>query len=177
MSALPVVVLAGPPGSGKSTVAKVLSRLLELPVRDTDDDVELKAGKPISDIFIDDGEPAFRDLEVAAVAEALVEHSGIVSLGGGAVLHPLTQENLASYRNAGGTVVFLDVSLAHAAPRVGFNQARPLLLGNPRSKWKVLMDQRRPTYEAVSNLHVLTDDKTPEQVAQEIVDSLKGGSK
>ena len=194
MNARPTVVLAGPPGSGKSTVAKVLARMTGMTVRDTDADVEATAGKRISDIFVDDGEPAFRDLEVAAVAAALsskISNDGagtgtntgagasadngpgvIVSLGGGAVLHPITQANLEDYRAHGGLVVFLDVTLAFAAPRVGFNQARPLLLGNPRAQWKALMDERRPTYEAVSNLTVLTDNKTPEDVAAEIIAAL-----
>jgi len=194
VNARPTVVLAGPPGSGKSTVAKVLARMTGMTVRDTDADVEATAGKRISDIFVDDGEPAFRDLEVAAVAAALSSkisnnaagtgtNNGagasadnspgvIVSLGGGAVLHPITQANLEDYRTHGGLVVFLDVTLAFAAPRVGFNQARPLLLGNPRAQWKALMDERRPTYEAVSNLTVLTDNKTPEDVAAEIIAAL-----
>lgn len=168
----PRVVLAGPPGAGKSTVAKALARLTGLSVLDTDLEVEKSAGKPISEIFFDDGEPAFRVLEVNAVSSALAQHDGIVALGGGAVLHETTQGNLEQFRATGGLVVFLDVSLAHAAPRVGFNQARPLLLGNPRSQWKQLMDARRPTYEAVSNLRILTDGRTPTEVAQEIARQL-----
>ncbi|MFD2839635.1 shikimate kinase [Populibacterium corticicola] len=168
MATQPLVVLAGPPGAGKSTVAKVLSRLKGVQVRDTDQDVEANAGKPISDIFIDDGEAAFRELEVAAVAAALTSHDGVLALGGGAIMREETQENLARYRSQGGLVVFLDVTLSHAAPRVGFNQARPLLLGNPRAQWKILMDQRRPTYEAVANFQILTDGKSPQEVAQAI---------
>src|SRR5699024_4910294 len=114
----PRVVLAGPPGAGKSTVAAALARLTGWTVRDTDDDVVAIAGKPVTEIFVDDGEPHFRDLERAAVAAAIAEHDGIVALGGGAVLAPETQAVLASYANRGGVVVFLDVSLAHAAPRV-----------------------------------------------------------
>lgn len=169
----PVVVLVGPPGSGKSTTARSLATRLKMTVRDTDTDIEINAGKPITEIFIDEGEPAFRALEVAAVRAALTEHDGVLALGGGAVLDSETQEQLTAYRDQGGLVVFLDVSLTHAAPRVGFNQSRPLLLGNPRGQWKMLMEQRRPTYVAVSNAQVSTDEKNPSQVAQEILELLE----
>lgn len=165
---IPTVVLVGPPGAGKSTVAAALAQRLGLAVRDTDADVERTAGKPISEIFVDDGEPAFRALERTAVATALRTHDGVLALGGGAVLDPATQEDLTRYRDAGGTVVFLDVSLAHAAPRVGLNQSRPLLLGNPRAQWQALMAARRPVYEAVSNVHVSTDGLRPAAVADTI---------
>lgn len=164
----PRVVLVGPPGSGKSTVAAALGDRWHLPVRDTDADVERTSGRSISEIFVVDGEDAFRALERAAVATALVEHEGVLALGGGAVLDQGTQEALASYVATGGVVVFLDVSLASAAPRVGFSTARPLLLGNPRRQWQLLMDARRPVYERVSTVRVVTDDLRPAQVAAEI---------
>ncbi|WP_263730793.1 shikimate kinase [Cellulomonas sp. SG140] len=168
----PRVVLVGPPGAGKTTVGLALASRWQLVARDTDSDVEEAAGKPVSDIFVEDGEERFRALEHEAVARALAEHDGVLALGGGAVLHPATQEALAAYRAGGGVVVFLDVSLAHAAPRVGFNQSRPLLLGNPRARWKELMDQRRPVYQDVATLVVLTDGLTPEQVAERIESEL-----
>ena len=168
----PRVVLVGPPGAGKTTVGLALATRWQLIARDTDSDVEAVAGKPVSDIFVEDGEERFRVLEHEAVAHALAEHDGVLALGGGAVLHPVTQEALAAYRAGGGVVVFLDVSLAHAAPRVGFNQSRPLLLGNPRARWKELMDQRRPVYERVATLVVLTDGLTPEQVSERIESEL-----
>lgn len=164
----PVVVLVGPPGSGKSTVSRHLAELLGRAQRDTDTDVETVAGKPVSEIFVDHGEPHFRELEREAVTTALATHDGVLALGGGAVLDEHTQAALAAYAAAGGTVVFLDVSLAHAAPRVGLNQSRPLLLGNPRARWAALMEERRPVYERVATLRVHTDARTPAQVAQEI---------
>lgn len=164
----PVVVLVGPPGSGKSTVSRHLADLLGLAQRDTDTDVETAAGKPVADIFVDHGEPHFRELEREAVTTALATHDGVLALGGGAVLDEHTQTALAAYVAAGGAVVFLDVSLAHAAPRVGLNQSRPLLLGNPRARWAALMEARRPVYERVATLHVVTDARTPAHVAQEI---------
>lgn len=171
----PRVVLVGPPGAGKSSVARELGARLGLAVRDTDDDVEAVAGKPIAEVFVDDGEPAFRALERAAVARALAEHDGVLALGGGAVLDGATQAALEAYRAAGGMVVFLDVSLQAAAPRVGFNRSRPLLLGNPRARWQALMDERRPVYEAVSTACVLTDERTPAEVAGLVLKALAGG--
>lgn len=168
----PRVVLVGPPGSGKSTVALALARRWHLVPRDTDGDVERVAGKSVPDLFVEDGEPRFRELEHDAVRVALVEHDGVLALGGGAVLHPETQAALAEYRAAGGVVVFLDVSLRHAAPRVGFNQSRPLLLGNPRARWQQLMTERRPVYEAVATVVVSTDGITPAEVAGRIEEAL-----
>ncbi|MHA7133053.1 shikimate kinase [Oerskovia turbata] len=170
----PAVVLIGPPGSGKSTVAGLLSERLGLPARDTDTDVEVVAGKSVAEIFVEDGEPRFRDLEREAVTQALAVHDGVLALGGGAVLDEHSQAALEAYAAGGGVVVFLDVSLAHAGPRVGFNQARPLLLGNPRAKWQALMEARRPVYERLATLRVVTDARTPRQVAGEIEAALGG---
>jgi len=164
----PVVVLIGPPGAGKSTVAAVLAERLGVPVRDTDADVEATAGKPIGDIFVDDGEPAFRELERAAVLAALAEHAGVLALGGGAVLNPLTEQALA-----GVAVVFLDVQITDAARRVGLNRDRPLLVGNPRAQWIKLMESRRPVYERAATVTVATDGITPEEVADQVIEALR----
>lgn len=168
----PRVVLIGPPGSGKSTTGKRLAKLLGVEARDTDADVEAIAGKPISDIFLDDGEPAFRDLEATAVRAALAEHEGVLALGGGAILREETAALIAEYAAAGGAVVYLEVSLASAAPRVGLNRARPLLVGNPRAQWQQLMDERRDTYERLATLTISTDGRRPAQVADEVLAGL-----
>lgn len=159
----PVVVFVGPPGAGKSTVAQELAHRLGLPFRDTDDDIERSQGASVRDIFIDQGEPAFRVLEEQAVAAALTEHDGVLALGGGAVLSDASRGLLAAHR-----VVFLDVGLAAAASRVGMNGNRPLLLGNVRSQMKALMDRRRPLYQEVARFTVLTDSLTPSQVVDQI---------
>lgn len=166
LNAVPVVVLVGPPGSGKSTVAALLAQRLGKEYRDTDTDVESQAGKPIPDIFVDSGEAHFRQLERAAVIAALTgDH--VLSLGGGAILDPATRADLA-----GHTVVFLDVSVGEAAKRVGLGVARPLLLGNVRTQLKNLMDARRPLYAEVAKLVINTDNRSPEDVADEIARQL-----
>lgn len=160
----PCVVLVGPPGSGKSTVVRLVADLLGTEARDTDTDVEQATGTSIADIFVDHGEDAFRRLEQEAVARAVAEHDGVLALGGGAVLDPRTRELLAGY-----TVVFLDVTIKHAASRIGLNRDRPLLIGNPRAQWIRLMEARRPVYEQVATATVDTDGRSAEEVAAEVV--------
>ncbi|GLY17320.1 shikimate kinase [Kineosporia sp. NBRC 101677] len=163
----PAAVLVGPPGAGKTTIAHALAQRLGLAVRDTDEDVEAVAGKTIADIFVEDGEPHFRELEHAAVAKALAEHEGVLALGGGAVLDPRTQEALREH-----TVVFLDVRITDAARRVGLNTNRPLLLGNPRAQWTIMMDHRRPIYTEIATHRVATDGLSPEEVTEAVLEAL-----
>ena len=159
----PRVVLVGPMGAGKTTVAGLLAQRWGTTVRDTDHDVAASAGKAISEIFVDEGEEHFRALERAAVAAALTEHPGVLALGGGAVLHPDTRSDLRGHR-----VVFLRVGLTDAVKRVGLGVGRPLLLGNVRSRIKVLLDERLPVYQEVSAFTVDTDGRGPEAVADEV---------
>jgi shikimate kinase len=164
----PKAVIIGPPGSGKSTIGGALAERLGVALRDTDADVESAAGKPIGEIFIDDGEERFRELERAAVAAALAEHEGVVALGGGADLAVETEELLA-----GHTVVYLKVGLSEAIKRVGLASARPLLVLNPRSQMRKLLEERLPIYERLGTLSVDTDGRDPADVVEEIVKALE----
>jgi shikimate kinase len=171
MSSGPACVIVGPPGSGKTTVGELVAAALGRRFRDTDGDIEAVAGKPVPEIFFDDGEDHFRELERTAVAQALDGFDGVLALGGGAILAPATRERLR-----GHTVVFLSVELPDAAARVGFTGGgRPLLAVNPRATLKHLLNQRRPLYEEVATVTVKTDGRTPEQIAAEVVSAIHPG--
>ena len=167
----PRAVLVGPMGAGKSTVARILAAAWSVSVRDTDEDIEATAGKPISEIFVDDGEAHFRTLERDAVARALAEHDGVLALGGGAVLDSGTRELLKEY-----PVVFLNVGLSDAVKRVGMGSGRPLLLGNVRARIKALLDERLPIYRAVATVTVDTDGKSAAEVAAEVRAALEASA-
>ncbi len=157
------MVLVGPMGAGKTTLADLLAQRWGVAVRDTDADIVAAQGREISDLFVDDGEAAFRALEREAVARALAEHDGVLSLGGGAVLDEDTRALLADH-----TVVFLQVGLTDAVKRVGLGTSRPLLMGNVRSRVKALLDERTPIYASVATHTVDTDGRTPDEVADEV---------
>jgi shikimate kinase len=165
---VPPIILIGPPGAGKTSVGKALAKKLSLNFLDSDKVVEEKSGKSIPEIFITDGEPVFREMERAAVIDLIENQDGVIALGGGSVMDLEVSKRLLPMAN----VVFLDVSISNAAPRVGFNRDRPLLLGNPRQQWIALMEKRRSTYEALAKARVSTDNKKPVEVVEEIVKEL-----
>jgi shikimate kinase len=168
VSGRPVAVLIGPPGSGKTVTGRALAELLGVAFHDTDERIVAVGGRSISDIFIDEGEAAFRALERTEVALALTEEAGVVSVGGGAPVDPGTQELLE-----GHAVVFLDVGIADAARRIGFDRSRPLLSVNPRASWIAMMNERRPVYARVGRLRVDTSGRTPVEVAADIAAQLE----
>lgn len=164
----PVVVIVGPPGAGKSTVAALVAEQLGVDVRDTDADIEADTGLSVADIFVERGEPAFRELEEKAVDSAIAEHPGVLALGGGAVLSERTRAALAAHR-----VVYLEVGLANAVQRVGLGAGRPLLLGNVRGTLKRLLDERAPLYAEVADITVNTDDVDAADVARRVLARLE----
>lgn len=165
-----IAVLIGSPGSGKSTVGEALARRLDADLLCTDTEIERRAGKPISDIFVQDGEEHFRALEREVVAEGLRSWEGVVAVGGGAVLNEDTRKELADHH-----VVYLQVEFGEAAKRVGMDVARPLLSGNPRTQLRKLLNERLPVYEGLASVTVPTTEYHPEEIVDAIVDSLPTG--
>ena len=161
-------MLVGPPGAGKSTVGQVLARRLGVTFTDVDALIVDRAGKSISDMFMEDGEDAFRALERQVVAEALASTDGVLALGGGSVLAAETRERLRGHR-----VVHLSVGLADGLRRTGMSTARPLLAGvNPRATFKALLDARAPLYREVATVEVDTSRRSANQVARAVLEAL-----
>lgn len=158
------IIFIGPPGSGKSSVGKEVAAMLKLSHIDTDQLIEEKSGKRISDIFLDDGEPAFRRMERGIVLEVLQQDNCVISLGGGSVIDSEVADKLRVEPN----VIYLEVSISNAAPRVGFNAERPLLVANPRQQWLKLMEDRKPIYEGLGRKRISTDNRKPREIAREI---------
>jgi shikimate kinase len=164
------IVLVGAPGSGKSTVGAILAERLEAPFLDVDSLIVERVGKPVAEIFTDDGEAVFRALEEQLTAEML-DRPGVLALGGGAVLSPRTRGALRGRR-----VVWLRVGLPAAVKRIGLDTARPLLLGNVRGRLLALLNERAPLYAEVATEVVDTDERSPAEVAEQIVGAGRSGA-
>jgi shikimate kinase len=166
----PVAVLIGPPGAGKTSVGPLLAERLGTSFRDTDADISATAGQPVSDIFIEQGESAFRQLEREAAARALREHDGVLALGSGAVLDPDLQLRLE-----GLPVVYMAADFGTIARRLGLDRPRVVIPGNPRGRLRAMLEERRPLYEGLATVTVATDDDDPDQLAEQIAAKLKDG--
>lgn len=160
------LILIGPPGAGKSTIGHALAKKMKVKFADTDSIIEAKLGKKISDIFLELGETIFRAEELQVLTDVLKSDSQVISLGGGA---PISDGAQTLIRDSSATVIFLDISLAKAAARVGFNRNRPLLLGNPRAQWTELMNTRRPIYEGLATAIVQVDDRSISEICADIL--------
>ncbi len=170
-----MIVLVGFMGAGKSTVGSLLAARLGLPFTDSDQVIEQRAGRPVRQIFAEDGEPAFRALEHQVIAELLDGPAVVLALGGGAAEHPGTRALLARGDDpprplregmAGAQVVYLHVSYQQALQRVGGDRGRPLLA---RPDLAALYERRLGVYAGVATLTVPTDGRRPEAVTEDIL--------
>jgi len=165
----PRIILIGPMGSGKTTIGKSLAQKLSLEFRDTDSVIEKREQKTVSQIFIEDGEDAFRAIEKEVLKEELQSSDTVLALGGGA---PISAEAQSALQASESHVVYLDISLANVAPRIGFNRDRPLLLNNPRGQWQTLMEARRPIYESVADTVVDVNKRSQSEIVAQILEVL-----
>jgi shikimate kinase len=153
-------------GSGKSTIGKAVARSLKLNFRDTDTEIEKLEDMSVSQIFLDKGEDYFRAVEKKVLRLELLSDDTVLALGGGA---PLSVDAQSALRAISSKVVYLDISLASVAPRIGFNRDRPLLLTNPRGQWQTLMEERRPIYESIADVVIDVNNKTEGAVVKEVL--------
>lgn len=157
-------------GSGKTTIGQLLASHLNIAFRDTDHAIEEKAGKSVADIFLEDGEDEFRILEKKVLREELLSDNTVLALGGGA---PISIDAQSALRAIASSVVYLDISLAAVAPRIGFNRDRPLLLHNPRGQWQTLMEARRPIYESIADTVIDVNEKSESEIVELILEAIK----
>lgn len=162
----PRVIFIGPMGSGKSTIGKSVARALGVPFRDTDTIIEEVEGMDVSQIFIDKGEDYFRTVEKKVLRDELLSDGSVLALGGGA---PISVDAQSALKVSSAPVVYLDISLASVAPRIGFNRDRPLLLHNPRGQWQTLMEARRPIYESIANFVIDVNGKSQKEIVNEVL--------
>ena len=156
-----MIVLVGFMGAGKTTVGHLLSARLGVPFVDSDLVIEQRSGRPVRQIFAEDGEPAFRALEHEVIAGLLDGPDLVLAVGGGAAEHPGTRERLAT-----ALVVYLEVGYDQAMARVGGDPGRPLLA---RPDLAATYQRRLPIYAGIATLTVATDGRRPETIAADIL--------
>ena len=165
----PRAIFIGPMGSGKSTIGKGVASALGVPFRDTDLIIEELEKMPVSQIFIDKGEDYFRTIEKKVLRDELLSDGSVLALGGGA---PISVDAQSALKVSSAPVIYLDISLANVAPRIGFNRDRPLLLHNPRGQWQTLMEARRPIYESIANFTIDVNGKSQNEIISEVLEVL-----
>ncbi len=158
-------ILIGPPGSGKSSVGKALSRELSTSFEDTDELIVEKTGRTIAEIFAQEGEAQFRAIEREVVLLALRSNIGVISLGGGAVLDPQVQKAI---RESAAQVILLQIGLGNVLSRISNKSDRPLVAQDPERQWKELLAARAPIYESLATIVIPTDNKKPYEVARDL---------
>jgi shikimate kinase len=162
------VILTGFMGTGKSTVGRRVADLLKIPFFDVDDTIQRQTGRSISELFRSKGEASFRALESATVQELSMQEKALISTGGGALLNPQNREFLQKR----GILVCLTARAGTLLERLKDDLTRPLLEGeNMKERIDRLMQEREAVY-ALCPVQVTTDDKTIEQVAQEVVEKI-----
>jgi shikimate kinase len=166
-----VIVLIGFMGAGKTTVGTMLAVRLGLPFTDSDQIIEQRAGRPIRQIFAEDGEPAFRALEHQVIVALLDGPPAVLALGGGAPGHPPTRDRLIA--DPAAQVVYLHVGYEQALNRVGGDDGRPLLA---RPDLPALYRSRLPVYAAVATLTVATDGRPPGAICEDLLARLERAS-
>ena len=167
------LILTGFSGAGKSEVGRLIARAAGRDFIDTDDEIARAAGKPIADIFVQDGEAHFRQLERQAVARACANANVVISTGGGAIVDPDNYKTMA----ASGVIVCLDAApetilgrLESAAGGGDPEAVRPLLAGPEPLKRITELKAQRQRYYDMASCTIKTDGMTPEQVAQKALD-------
>jgi shikimate kinase len=166
------IVLIGFMGCGKSTVGRDLHQRLGYPLVDMDQVIESRAGKPISAIFADDGEAAFRDMESDLLADLLApgEPRRIISTGGGVIVREANRPLLRKL----GFVVWLHAPLAVILERTARNRDRPLLQGpEAAERARILLAEREPWYAEAAHLQVDTDDLDSHEISTGILESAR----
>lgn len=142
------IVFIGLPACGKTVIGSAVAAELGVSFIDTDALIEQRTGKLIREIFAEDGEPYFREMEIQAASDAL-QQSSVVALGGGAVLNPEIRSMLDNHQ-----VIWLDVSVTTLTRRAGMNRLRPLLLGDVRTKMAALAEDRLPIYQQMATWRI-----------------------
>ena len=170
---IPVAVIIGMMGAGKTRVGKEVAHIMDLPFADADVEIQHDIGMGIPEFFEREGEPAFRKVEADLIADMLEDFDGIFSLGGGAPMTPSTQRALAEYIDRGGRVVYLDADPAEAMERANRGGGRPMLNGDADARWKKLYKERDPVFRRVANVRVRTRGQTPQMAARKVMDMIR----
>lgn len=178
------LLVTGPPGAPVLAVAEELATRLDRPCISTDAEIEARTHRSVAELLIDEGEAAFREAERVALTDLLDARSasdltgpgsaGVIAVGGGALLHPLTRSELQARWRSGAEflVVFVDVTITVAARELGLSMAGPTAVINPRAQWLRMLTERRPVYREFASATVLADGRPVADLAEEVLQQL-----
>ena len=173
---MPLAVIIGMPGAGKTRVGREVANLMHIPFIDTDAEIEQEIGMSVAKYFQSHSQEEFRVIEAKIVRNAIegpTACSGIVSLGGGAPTDESTQEVLKKYRANGGRIVYLQANPNEAIERVGRNNNRPIFSGSDcATRWLELYEKRNPIFRSLANIYMLTNGATAKAAAEKLKNML-----